>query len=919
MVSEFKNICDYYSDVLKFRDFIEIPDNIESYFYISDNEFKTGDLKLNDAKLRLLGKWAPKKRDTINKGDTIEHNDVDVVLIPKIVTDIMPKYTSPRAVNKDQAWEFKKISLMYIKAKIDKDVLQIKPRNGESIIWSDPLIRRPEPIYKRFFQKLKNIICHRKSNLGTSRFILNDATSIQCSDDDWRQYIAGVDKHFEQRTGYRLFHCDVLTDDQGKDHNLYEEDRLGQIAVLKDDTVLASHHIVSLFDRIGKEQEEKFPLLKTMLFGNGRQKKLNKFTDRELIGKHLGQMQDEYPLADAQRGAVHCINNLNIGEVLAVSGPPGTGKTSLLQSIVANMIVESVVREDAPVPLILASSTNNKAITNIIDAFNGEKDKTSTSTSTIDLYHRWLCYMSDEKESFVPLAVYCPSASVDKNKVKEYFTTDTQGGGNYGALRQHYYQDSSDFYIRARKSLNLKNNENVEDIKKTLLSLIDEKQRKLKEFGNMVNDGTLSSDDLNSINKCLKKILNAINQTKPADKISKWKACEDVRDVYMKLDMTIRYELYWLAVHYNECVWISAIEEFKKSQECEARKDKLPRVYGKFLWNEIKMICPCVVSTFFMAPRLFEYKQKNGVKTYNYGLADLLIVDEAGQVSPEIGLPTFALAKKALVVGDLKQIPPVYSIPECEEDKYWKSRILSKRMQNDRPLLSSCQSSIMALAENRSAYQREIQDGQYVSGLFLDEHRRCVDEIIAYSNELIYNGQLIPKRGKHSEKCKLKQLPPIGFFQTSGDSNTQDGSRFNRHEVTAISKWLKQNALAIEDAYENAKDGRRNIYQLVSIITPFKAQSSLLKQDDYLKNFPIGTVHTFQGAESPIVLFSLVYGSADNPVFIKNNHKLMNVALSRAKDHFLIFGNRECLAENSNDLACSLLHKKAADLGPRLN
>ena len=45
-----------------------------------------------------------------------------------------------------------------------------------------------------------------------------------------------------------------------------------------------------------------------------------------------------------------------------------------------------------------------------------------------------------------------------------------------------------------------------------------------------------------------------------------------------------------------------------------------------------------------------------------YNTIDLLIVDEAGQVSTEIAACSFALAKKAIVVGDEYQIAPVWGI-----------------------------------------------------------------------------------------------------------------------------------------------------------------------------------------------------------------------------------------------------------------
>lgn len=189
---------------------------------------------------------------------------------------------------------------------------------------------------------------------------------------------------------------------------------------------------------------------------------------------------------------------------------------------------------------------------------------------------------------------------------------------------------------------------------------------------------------------------------------------------------------------------------------------------------------------------------------------------------------------------------------------------------------------------------------------FLNEHRRCVDEIIDYCNKLIYCGELVPKRGSNTKKGS--NLPPLGIYIVESNSELKSGSRFNQKEIDAISEWLAQNEKKIEGIYN------KRIQELVSIITPFKAQSLKIKEDEYLKKFQSGTVHTFQGAESPIVIFSLVYGANDNPTFIKSNHELMNVAVSRAKDHFIIFGSKRCLENNRKDKACRLLQDKLESL-----
>jgi superfamily I DNA and/or RNA helicase len=55
----------------------------------------------------------------------------------------------------------------------------------------------------------------------------------------------------------------------------------------------------------------------------------------------------------------------------------------------------------------------------------------------------------------------------------------------------------------------------------------------------------------------------------------------------------------------------------------------------------------------------------------------------------------------------------------------------------------------------------------------------------------------------------------------------------------------------------------------------------------------VGTVHALQGAEKDIVIFSPVYGRnySYGPLFFNQSYNMLNVAVSRAKKHFFVFGN----------------------------
>lgn len=918
MDPEIKKICSDLKDVLNFRNYIELPDDDDRYFCISNEELKSGKirtddegLKADDNRLKKLSGWIPKK--PVRNSDR-QDEEVEVLLIPKVVCDMIPRYCQTISLNKKQAWEYRKISLLYIKAKCNLRTLELAPVAGESLIWSDPIIKpRHSNDILHFLSKIIGKLSDKHSPLP-ARFELKEAPGITDNGDDWKTYISKVEDDFKKRTGKDFFSTNTLADEKGIAHQLYMDSSINQTIVMKDDTVFATFHIANLLSHIISEHNPDLRLLKTMFLDKRDKKTLVSRTSGNRMWEHVGQMKNDYPLANAQRDAVHYFNRLKDGEVLAVSGPPGTGKTTMLQSIVADMLVRTALRnkgghKEVTSPLILATSANNKAITNIIDAFSSS-DGNSTGKR---LHTRWLCYEVNGEDKSVPMAVYFPAGSVNTGKRKDYFTTDIRdGGGDYKKLCQRYsVTNPTEFYNCANDALGGRYG-SVGSIKNKLSEMMDYYLGRLNEIDQVITCGAQSDGTLNQ------KIEKIVDEYGTNDKVRRFvddylsddpmNNLTDAPFVDRLLDLTVRYDLYWLAVHYNECRWIEELHlRMNKTEDSAGQKRK---IFGISLLKEIRYVCPCIVSTFFSAPKLFEFKQY-GTRNYKYGYADLLIVDEAGQVSPEIGLPTFALANKAIVVGDVRQIPPVYRVPEITDEAYWKGNVGKDTAGPQHKLLSCCSSSIMTIAQKRCPFERITKHGDKKDGLFLDEHRRCVDEIIDYSNRLIYDGELVPKRGPSSASCKIEGLPPMGIYVSESPSKAKDGSRYNNKEIEAIRNWIKSNASAIRNAYCN-----KELKELINIITPFKAQASLIRRDEYLKDFPAGTVHTFQGAESPIVIFSMVYGEKDNPAFIKSNHELMNVAVSRAKDHFILVGSQACLENNDNEEACCLLNTMLKPVNP---
>lgn len=366
-------------------------------------------------------------------------------------------------------------------------------------------------------------------------------------------------------------------------------------------------------------------------------------------------------------------------------------------------------------------------------------------------------------------------------------------------------------------------------------------------------------------------------------------------------DTQIRFPAFLLTTHYWEGRWLMDMTRIDDLQE-EKKKKGAKGVTAR--WQRRMKLTPCVVMTCYMLPgnmQISEHKgQRKFEKSYLYDFADLLIVDEAGQVFPEVAAASFALAKKALVIGDTEQIPPIWSIaPAIDIGNMLAEKILSGSTQEEITEKytaiadlgkSAASGSVMKIAQFASRYQ---YDPELARGMYLYEHRRCYDNIIGYCNTLCYHGKLLPKRGR--EESNL--MPAMGYLHIDGKGElASSGSRYNLLEAETIAVWLAENQQNIEAHYG------KSLHEVVGIVTPFSAQVSTIKQvlgkqgistGTNEKSLTVGTVHSLQGAERAIVIFSPVYSKHEDGGFIDSDNSMLNVAVSRAKDSFLVFGDMD--------------------------
>lgn len=632
-----------------------------------------------------------------------------------------------------------------------------------------------------------------------------------------------------------------------------------------------------------------------------------------------GSMSDGFPLTDSQRVALHGFLKGENGDVTAVSGPPGTGKTTLLQSIVANLVTSHALAEKNP-PLVVGMSTNNQAVTNIIDSFSSVTKK---DHGILDF--RWLPKAEnqsrenssdDAKTEPIPgLAVYCPSQAKLKKAAEKYLVEQLDKSQTYTTYtsKDYLYQARSFFLTAAQKLF--PGTTEISQLKKQIhekLYDLDELRKRLillMETGNLdrfaAEIGMLEADTV----------------LRHFSKIKKLRECRNLTEIDQQLDITIRYAEFWLAVHYYEAAWL---EEGGNGNFIppEDLYKTTPNIMEKY-WRQAAMLTPCFVMTCYQVPKYFKLFSRKGEKAqFDTERIDLLIVDESGQVDTPVGIPNFALAKRALTVGDENQLPPVWSIDtetDCEEAQAFG--ISSLQWENNlqkRGLTASEKSSLMRAA----SFASNFTYGDNLPGLFLSEHFRCHKQIINYCNRLLYHDLLVPSRPLKGYKLSGIEAP-FQFKVVPGSHDRPKGSsRENQIEAEAIARWIIDNFAFFFDLYntqEPEEDKKVSAENLIGVVTPFAAQAKTITKalknlcfqsnsaskipPDLWRKITIGTAHRLQGAERPVVLFSAVYGeNSGGQSFIDNNPELMNVAVSRAKDLFIVFA-----AKNRwNNLGCTI-------------
>jgi len=246
---------------------------------------------------------------------------------------------------------------------------------------------------------------------------------------------------------------------------------------------------------------------------------------------------------------------------------------------------------------------------------------------------------------------------------------------------------------------------------------------------------------------------------------------------------------------------------------------------------------------------------------------DTVIIDEASQASVTLALLAMVKTRKWVLVGDHKQLQPIFRTLRPDECEWLSAFNRLYRMYGDR-------------------------------SLWLERHYRSNVEIANFMATYIYEGRIKPadvcwqKKLVLSGKPRLELLDPekpLVFVDVRGiERRDREGSVYNPEEASAAEEIVR----------ELVRLGVKG--ECIAVITPYRAQRGLLrKRLGDIAGIEVDTVDAFQGREKDVVVFSVT--STRDLNFAAEPHRL-TVALSRARLKMIVVGHADAVLRHGDSL-----------------
>lgn len=542
----------------------------------------------------------------------------------------------------------------------------------------------------------------------------------------------------------------------------------------------------------------------------------------------------------------NAVNNALHHNLSVVEGPPGTGKTQTILNIIANAIINGKT--------VAVVSSNNAATKNVYEKL--EKNGIE--------FFAALLGNSENKKEFISTQSEVPDLSKFKLSNEQLIETQEKCFELINQLSDKLEKKNELAVLNLQiDGLNTEY-KHFQETHKNLPPVPNELRNKIS--AEKVLDFWISIEELEKKQKKIGFFRRLIFRFKYGIKNKSFYSNSLESIIYFC--QSIYYQTKINELKINTLKLKKALENFEFDEKMNLYSDLSMRILKAELLNRFSTRN----RNLYTVPEL-RYKSSEFIKDYpvimstTYSLReslskdlfyDYVIIDEASQVDLATGALALSCGKRAIIVGDTKQLPNV-----VDSEMQIKTDLIFKSYKLPDPYSYS----------NHSLLSSIVDLFPKVPKILLKEHYRCHPKIIEFCNKKFYSEQLIV----HTENTNSRQ--PLMVYKTTQGNHAR--GRMNRRQIDIISQEIIPN------------EGLQNVD--LGIVTPYRNQTNALQRTFEGTAIKADTVDKFQGRENDVIILSTV----DNEIsdFTDNPNRL-NVAVTRAKEQLILVVNGN---ENQND------------------
>lgn len=252
-----------------------------------------------------------------------------------------------------------------------------------------------------------------------------------------------------------------------------------------------------------------------------------------------------------------------------------------------------------------------------------------------------------------------------------------------------------------------------------------------------------------------------------------------------------------------------------------------------------------------------------------YNRFDLVVFDEASQVSLYQTIVLLPLGRRYLFCGDDRQLPPVCVAHQNTQAQRWVGK------------------SIFRLREK---FPNSSQ-------VMLDEQDRMVEEICRLVSEQFYPGKLKLATSAENESWKSERRRLCETWEKPVEVVfVDDTAKWRQRFMGEVREGSAEMAIKI---YQALSSERIQLKSDIMILAPLHSQLRMIRQkakNSKITNIPCSTIHKAQGQQYHTVILDVINLSGKNRFLTDTLSKeLINVAFSRAKARLIILAHESDL------------------------